>query len=156
MIFTYYSLYKATKQFSRIKNNLNFHHQFFKRYQTPSALMLKTIFIFRTWTPNVGTTYQIEDQRVPKSLSSFSLQIRFVKHGQGGGLILCKQDLNTESYQLPCTSQISWLFRLTSGILFPQYLPSTVQYLKKKYMCSLCSLFPTTFFDQISPNLWPK
>ena len=27
--------------------------------------------------------------------------------------------------------------------------------LKKKELCVL-SLFPTTYFDQISPNLWPK
>ena len=28
--------------------------------------------------------------------------------------------------------------------------------IKKNYLFSLCSLFPTTYFDQISPNLWPK
>ena len=27
---------------------------------------------------------------------------------------------------------------------------------KKIYLFSLCSVFPTTYFDQISPNLWPK
>ena len=49
----YILLYKATKGHSRIKKIIDFHHQFFKSYQTPSALMLKTIFIFRTWTPNM-------------------------------------------------------------------------------------------------------
>ena len=34
----------------------------------------------------------------------------------------------------------------------------TVQNLKKKknHLFSLYSLFPTTYYDQISPNIWPK
>ena len=49
-------LYQATKQLSRIKKKIiDFHHQFFKHYQTPSALMFKSIFTFQTWTPILYT-----------------------------------------------------------------------------------------------------
>ena len=27
---------------------------------------------------------------------------------------------------------------------------------KKRIICSLSDLFPKTYFDQISPNFWPK
>ena len=37
----YTLLYGVTKQLSRIKKIINFHHQFFKRYPTPSAINVK-------------------------------------------------------------------------------------------------------------------
>ena len=39
-----------------------------------------------------------------------------------------------------------------------KYCPINVKCLpiKNNYLFSLCSLFPMTYFDQISPNLWPK
>ena len=60
----YILLYKATKRLSQIKKIINFHHQFFKPYQMPSALMLKTIFIFRTWTPIVHMQYDVRTYNI--------------------------------------------------------------------------------------------
>ena len=40
----YSILYGVTKQLSRIKKIINFHHQFFKPYPTPSAINVKNHF----------------------------------------------------------------------------------------------------------------
>ena len=52
----YILLYKATKRLSQIKKN-KFSSLIFQTL--PSALLLKTIFIFRTWTPIVHTSKKI-------------------------------------------------------------------------------------------------
>ena len=40
----YTILYRVTKRLSRMKKLINFHHQFFKRYPTPSAINVKNHF----------------------------------------------------------------------------------------------------------------
>ena len=40
----YTILYRVTKRLSRIKKIINYHHYFFKRYPTPSAIKIKNHF----------------------------------------------------------------------------------------------------------------
>ena len=65
----------------------------------------------------------------------------------------CKQNPNKKIFHFPYTVNEIWFEMVEIFILFRYHCS---KFKKKNHLFSLCSLFPTTYFDQISPNLWPK